>query len=79
MHRQAIEDAYYIGGARFPPSIIGIKASYYSRINNNTIYHNADKPKLPSESIIQLEYKMLSEIFLADMQEPIHNVVFCSG
>ena len=53
--------------------------SYYSRISNNTVYHNAGKPKLPSESLVQLQHKMLSEVFLADMQEPTHNVVFCSG
>ena len=69
-------DGFYF---RFLRRLAGIKASYYSRISNSTVYHNAGKPKLPSESLVQLQHKMLSEVFLADMQEPIHNVVFCSG
>ena len=74
-HLQRIDGFHF----RFLRRIIGIKASYCSRISNSTVYHNAGKPKLPSESIVQLQHKMLSEVFLADMQEPIHNVVFCSG
>ena len=74
-HLQRIDGFYF----RFLRRIIGIKASYYSRITNSTVYHKAGKPKLPSESIVQLQHKMLSEVFLADMQEPIHNVVFCNG
>ena len=69
-------EGFYFGFLR---RIVGIKASYYSRISNSTVYHSAGKTKLPSESIVQLQHEMLSEVFQANMQEPIHNVVFCNG
>ena len=38
-------DAYYI---RFLRRVIGIKASFYSRIPNTEVYNRAQRPKLPS-------------------------------
>ena len=72
---QRIDGLYF----RFLGRIIGIKASYYSRICNSTVYHNAGKLKLPSETVVQLQHKMLSEVVQASKQEPVHNVVFCNG
>ena len=53
-------DAYC---SRFLRRIVGITASYYSRITNKVVWRTAGYPKKPS-SFVQL--KMLKQVFLAD-------------
>ena len=32
MHRQVIEDAYYVAGARFPPSTVGLLGAFWKKV-----------------------------------------------
>ena len=66
-------DAFYF---RFFRRIIGIKASFYSRVPNSEVYQQANRPKRPSEFIQDAQFKMMYEVFLAPDTDPIHNVVF---
>ena len=49
-------DAHYI---RFLRRIVGIKASYYSHVPDQEVYKKAQYPKLPSDVIVDLQFKML--------------------
>ena len=69
-------DAFYI---RFLRRIIGIKASYYSRISNNTVWQRAGYPKKPSEFLAKKQYKLISQVFQANDHDPVKNVVFNTG
>ena len=69
-------DAWYY---RFLRRIIGIKASYYSRVSNAEVYHKAGSPRKPSDMLNKLQYKTLQEVFLQSPSEPTHSVVFWSA
>ena len=69
-------DAYYF---RFLRRIIGIKASFYSRVPNHSVWRQAGYPKLPSAQLNNLQRKMMDEVFFSHNTEPLHNVVFCSA
>ena len=69
-------DAYYI---RFLRRVIGIKASFYSRIPNTEVYNRAQRPKLPSHSLSDVQHKMMKEVFCAPRSEICHSVVFGSA
>ena len=69
-------DAWYY---RFLRRVIGIKASYYSRVSNAEVYHKAGHPRKPSDTLNKLQLKTLNEVFLQFPSEPTHNVVFCSA
>ena len=49
-------DAYYL---RFLRRIIGIKASYYSRINNHVVWRRAGYPRKPSSYVHNAQAKLL--------------------
>ena len=66
-------DAYYY---RFLRRIVGIKASYYSRVTNNVVWRTARHPKKPSAFLHKAQLKILTQVFLSDPAEPIHHVVF---
>ena len=66
-------DAFYIRSLR---SLIGIKASFYARIPNTDVYSQARRPKLPSQSLSDTQFKMMQEVFLSDMSEISQSVVF---
>ena len=51
-------DAYYY---RFLRRIIGIKASYYSRVPNHSVWRQAGYPKLPSTQLNNIQRKMMDE------------------
>ena len=68
-------DAYYY---RFLRRSIGIKASYYSRISNNTVWEQALKPHRPSERLHKAQHKVMKEVYNAPMEDPMHSVVFAS-
>ena len=70
MHRI---DAYCL---RFLRRVLGIKASYYSRIPNSEVYNKARRPKLPAQTLSDAQYKMMKEVFLSDMSDIPHSVVF---
>ena len=68
-------DAYYY---RFLRRSIGIKASYYSRISNQTVWEQALKPHRPSERLHKAQHKVMKEVYDAPMEDPMHFVVFAS-
>ena len=69
-------DAYYI---RFLRRVVGIKASFYSRIPNTEVYNLANRPKLPSQTLNDIQFKMMVEVFNAPRTEIFHSVVFCAS
>ena len=69
-------DAYYI---RFLRRVVNIKASYYSRIPNHTVWRTANYPRKPSSFLNTAQIKMIDAVFNADPSEPIHHVVFSSA
>ena len=69
-------DAYYI---RFLRRIVGVKASYYSRITNLEVYRRAGEPRKPSDTLHKLQIKMLDQVYSSPIEDPLHNVVFCSA
>ena len=69
-------DAYYI---RFLRRIVNIKASYYSRVTNNSVWRIAGYPKKPSYFLKKSQAKLLEDVFFAEPDEPMHHVVFWSA
>ena len=69
-------DAVYF---RFLRRIVGIKASFYSRVSNHTVWRRAYYPQRPSDRLSKLQFKMLRDVFQAPMVDPLHNVVFSSA
>ena len=69
-------DAYYI---RFLRRIVGVKASYYSRITNLEVYRRAGEPRKPSDTLHKLQIMMLDQVYSSPIEDPLHNVVFCSA
>ena len=69
-------DAFYI---RFLRRMVGIKASFYSRIPNTEVYNRAQRPKLPSEYISDSQFQSLHEVFNSPREEVHHSVVLCSS
>ena len=61
---------------KFLCRIYGIKASYYSRVSNQGVYHIANQPKLPSQSILLSQKNMLVEVFAINNDDPLRLVVF---
>ena len=72
---QTINAQYY----RFLRRAIGIKASYYSRVSNESVWEQAGRPQCPSEFLHAVQHKMLQDVFAHNMDHPLHNVVFATG
>ena len=70
-----IDGQYY----RFLRRAIGIKASYYSRVTNQSVWEQAGQPELPSERLNYLQYKLTVQIYGSHCSDPMHNVVFASA
>ena len=66
-------DACYL---RFLRRVIGIQASFYSRTPNTEVYNRAGRPKLPSYSLSDIQFRMMAEVFNSDRSEVFHSVVF---
>ena len=69
-------DAYYF---RFLRRIVGIKASFYSRVSNHTVWERASYPDRPSDYLWRSQYKFMQEVFAANREDPYHSVVFGSA
>ena len=67
-----IDGQYY----RFLRRVVGVKASYYSRITNAAVWEKAGSPKIPSQFLFEAQYKMFVNVFLQDRTSPTHAVVF---
>ena len=57
-------------------TFIGIKAAYYSRITNHTVWYQAGYPKRPSDFLHKLELKCMSKVYQTAPHEPVYSVVF---
>ena len=67
-----IDGQYY----RFLRRVVGVKASYYSRITNAAVWDKAVNPKLPSQFLFEAQYKTFVNVFGQDRTSPTHAVVF---
>ena len=65
-------DAFFL---RFLSRIVGIKASYYSRVSNEVVWRTANYPKKPSDRLHKIQYKILTEVFAANII--IHYIMWC--
>ena len=74
-HMKRINGVYF----RFLRRIVGIKASYYSRISNHVVWRKANYTQRPSDRLHNLQYKMLYQVFTSPLEDPIQNVVFSSA
>ena len=64
---------------RFLRRIVGIKASFYSRITNAEVYTKANSPEKPSTTLLYTQYKTTVQIFKEPPSDPMHSVVFASS
>ena len=74
-HLHRIDGVYF----RFLRRIVGIKASYYSRISNHVVWRQANYPQRPSDRLRNLQYKMMYKVFISPVEDPLHGVVFSSA
>ena len=58
---------------RFLRRIVNILASYISRIPNSVVYNETSRPQLASESFRNLQIKLLTDVFVTPITDPIHN------
>ena len=65
-------DSWYFALLR---RVLGIKASYYSRISNKEVWVQAEKPVLPSQLVLSQQFRLLLQAIKADSMEPQHHVV----
>ena len=64
-------DSWYFNYLR---RVVGIKASYYSRISNRTVWIKANKPVIPSQELMAYQFKLLTPT-----DDPCHHVMFAPG
>ena len=57
------------------PRAIGIKASYYSHITNESVWIQANRPLLPSQIVRSQQFKLLVESVRVPGDQPLHHVV----
>ena len=74
-HFQKIDSWYY----RYLRRAIGIKASYYSRIPNQTVWKQAGCPVLPSQTILSAQLQQLVTSLATPPDDPLHHVIFSPG
>ena len=56
--------------------VLGIKASYYSRMSNKAVWYQAGRPPLPSQLILSQQFRLLLNALQAPTSEPMHHVAF---
>ena len=69
-------DSWYFNYLR---RVVGIKASYYSRIPNKAVWLKANKPATPSQTLMSAQFKLLTESILTPTDDPFHHVMFSPG
>ena len=57
--------------------ILGIEATYFSRVSKWSVWNQALRPQLPSTTIQLLQVKALANIVCSSPDDPMHNIVFC--
>ena len=58
---------------------LSIKASYYARISNQRVWKAAGKKPMPSQIILQQQFKMLIKSTTTPPSDPLHHVMFSPG
>ena len=71
-HFQKI-DAWFF---RFLRRAIGIKHSYYSHITNRSVWEQAYRPLLPSQTVLSSQFRLLLLSLNADPADPFHHVAY---
>ena len=66
-------DSWY---GRLLRRVLGIRASYYSRIPNQEAWKQAGRPTLPSQVVLSQQFRLLLQAMQVDRTEPQHHVVF---
>ena len=74
-HFKTIEAWYF----RHLRRALSIKASYYSRISNQRVWKAAGKRPIPSQTILQQQFKMLIKSTTTPPADPLHHVMFSPG
>ena len=69
-------DSWYFSYLR---RVVGVKASYYSRIPNKSVWLKAHQPATPSQTIMSAQFKLLTEAILTPNDDPFHHVMFSPG
>ena len=69
-------DSWYFNYLR---RVVGIKASYYSRIPNKAVWIKANKPATPSQTLMSAQFKLLTESILTPTDDPFHHSMFSPG
>ena len=60
---------------RYLRRAIATKASYYSRIPKKTVWFQAGKPLVPSQTILSSQFKQLTECLATPQDDPLYHVV----
>ena len=66
-------NGFYFGYLR---RVIGIKAAYFSRITNHTVWYQAGYPRRPSDMLFKLERRCMNRVYQTAPHEPVYSVVF---
>ena len=66
-------DAWFF---RFLRRAIGIKHSYYSHITNRSVWEQAYRPLLPSQTVLTSQFRLLLLSLNADPDDPFHHVAY---
>ena len=66
-------DAYY---TRLLRRVVGVKASFYCRALNTEVYNRASRPKLPSQTPSDMQFRMMHEVFNSSRSEAHQPVAF---
>ena len=69
-------DSWYFSYLR---RVIGVKASYYSRICNTTVWKSANHPTLLSQLVLSQQFQLLVGSVRAPSSSPLHHVIFSRG
>ena len=74
-HLRSIDGWYF----QYLRRALGIKASYYSHIPNQTVWRKAHRPVLPSQTLLSFQQQRLTRSLLSPHHDPLHHVVFSPG
>ena len=59
--------------------VVGVKASYISRVSNIKVWELAGRPTTPAQIILQQQTKLLLTCLATPPNDPFHHIVFCSA
>jgi hypothetical protein len=69
-------DGYYF---RLLRRVLGIPASYISRVSNFTVWQRAGKPTTASQIVLKQQTEILLEVLATPPDDPYHHVIFSSA